>query len=219
MIPIIPAILSTREEDYSRDINRYQSNNVFNKGWVHIDFMDNKFVPNQSIEPKVIGKYPISMKKEAHLMVKDFDSWIQELEKVNFERIIIHFEASDESRIRDGILYLKNHGIESGLAFNPSTGIEKVTPFLSDLDLVLIMGVEPGFQGSPFVENTYDRVKKMIKLKKGNTLPKIVVDGGVRDSNAKQLVASGVDYLIVGSFLLKGNIDENFEKLKKTIDG
>lgn len=214
MVQIIPAILATREEEYAQDINRLNEVPTLEQGWIHIDFMDNKFVPNQSIEPSVINKYPTEFKKEAHLMVNDLDKWINEVAEAGFNRILIHFEASEEQKVKEGLMAIKNKGIEAGMVVNPGTDIGKTKNLFSILDVILIMGVVPGFQGRPFEKDTFDKVKETFRLRKeSNSDFKIAVDGGVRDENARQLVESGVDYLIVGSFLLKGDIDENLEKI------
>src|SRR5437762_1598494 len=101
MVQIIPAILSTTEEDYRRDIDRYKIAHSVKEGWIHIDFMDNKLVPNESIEPSVTAKYPIDLHKEAHLMVLHPLGWIDGLASAGFEKIIIHIEAEEVEKCLD----------------------------------------------------------------------------------------------------------------------
>lgn len=219
MVQIIPAILATSEEDYQKDINKLNEVSTLEGGWVHIDFMDNVFVPNQSIEPETVAKFPTQFKKEAHLMVKDLEKWIENSEQVNFERILIHYEAAEEEKIRESLEKIAKRGIESGLVINPKTEVSKIKPFLNSVRVILVMGVEPGFQGRPFEESTYDRVKEVRGLRsESSTNFNIAVDGGVRDINARKLVESGVDCLVVGSFLIKENTEENLEKLWEVIN-
>jgi ribulose-phosphate 3-epimerase len=219
MVQIIPAVLATTPEEYESDIKRLNGVPTLEQGWVHIDFMDNIFVPNQSIEPQITQKFPTSLKKEAHLMVKDQDRWIEDAIKAGFDRILIHFEAQEEDNLKKSLVLVKEKNIEVGLVINPQTEIEKIKPLIGDIDMILIMGVEPGFQGRPFVEETYERIENVLKLRLESNLDfKIAVDGGVRDENARKLVESGVDCLVVGSFLLKNDIDENLEKLWEVIN-
>lgn len=219
MVQIIPAILSTTEEDYERDILRYKETLLlrnkqafsFKDGWVHIDFMDNIFVPNKSISPSVTTKYNTNLHKEAHLMVSRPLEWVDDLIEADFERIIFHIEAED---IQKCIEYIKNKGLEIGLAINNGTPIEKIEPFADRLDVVLVMGVVPGLQGQEFIPQTINRVKETSHLRsKGNYSFIIGVDGAVKDGNIKEIVNAGVDFVIVGSYLLKGDIDENLENL------
>lgn len=212
MVQIIPAILSTTEEDYERDISRYERAQSFKDGWVHIDFMDNIFVPNKSIEPSVCTKYPVSLHKEAHPMVSHPMEWIDSLVEAGFERIIIHIEAEEVDKCID---YIKEKGLEVGLAINNETSIERLEPFISDITIILVMSIEPGFQGQPFIPNSLNKIKA---IKAKNWPVSIGIDGAVKDNNIKDIISAGADFVIVGSYLLKGDIDENLEKLWEVIN-
>ncbi|MBI3485906.1 ribulose-phosphate 3-epimerase [Candidatus Daviesbacteria bacterium] len=210
---IIPAILATSEEDYSKTIEKINSTKAFNQGWVHIDIIDNKFVQNQTIDSTVLEKYPTSLNIEAHLMVESPNAWVSSLKEVNVKRAIAHIETG-EKNIDDFIGSCKVLEIEVGLAIKVQTPLEKLNPYWDTIDLVLIMSVEPGFQGQPFIKKALDRVKEIkkicIKLDKAFI---IGVDGHVNDQNAKELAEAGADNLVIGSFLLKGEIAENVEKI------
>lgn len=212
MIQIIPAVLSISEEDYARDISRYNQSLSLKDGWVHIDFMDNIFVPNKSISPSVIAKYPNDLHKEAHLMVTHPLEWINELVKAGFEKIIFHIESQDDPE--KCIEYIKGEGLEVGLAINSETPIEKLEPFLNKIDIVLVMGVIPGFQGQKFNPDALEKIKL---LKSKQLTAAIGIDGAIKDDNIKEAVSSGVDFVTVGSYLLKGNIEENLENLWEII--
>lgn len=211
MVQIIPAILATIPQDYQRDIEKLNSAESLKEGWVHIDFMDNKFVPNQSISPEVISDYPTSLKKEAHLMVETPLQWINKLKDLGFERVIFHFESKDNAQ--EVINSVKDAGMEAGVAINPQSEIKNLKN-LKNLDQILIMGVEPGFQGQPFAENTYERLNEVSSF-----FENAAVDGGVKDENALRLVQSGAKTLISGSFILNGNIDEQVEKIWEAVEG
>lgn len=211
MIQIIPAILATTPEDYQRDIEKLNNSHSFQEGWVHIDFMDNKFVPNQSIDVETVKEFETNLKKEAHLMIEDPLNWITKLKEAGFDRVIFHIESKDSPR--DVIKAIKEAGMGAGVALNPETDIEKLKS-LKDQDLILIMGVKPGFQGQSFEENTYIRIKEV-----SHFFDNISVDGAVKDSNASELVKNGAKILVSGSFILSGNIDENVEKIWEVVNG
>lgn len=216
MVQIIPAILATTEGDFARDISRIKQSLSFTEGWVHIDFMDNQFVPNQSIRPSVIFKYPLELHKEAHLMVLHPLEWVDELVEAGFERVIFHIEAKDD--LNKCIDKIRNKGLEVGLAIKNETSLEGLEPFIDKLDVILLMGVMPGFQGQEFIPETINKVKETSRLRsKGNYGFRIGVDGAVKDGNIKDIVEAGVDFVTVGSFLLKGDLDENLERLWEVV--
>lgn len=212
MIQIIPAILATKEEDFKRDIFRYKNAESFKNGWVHIDFMDNIFVPNESIGPSVVANYSISLHKEAHLMVANPKDWIDGLIKSGIERVIIHVESEN---IKEAINYAKQRGLEVGLALKNETPLEELEQFISEIDVVILMGVVPGLQGQPFIPGVIDKMKE---LKFKNWFVKAGIDGAVKNSNIKDIISAGVDFVIVGSYLLQGDPDENLEILWETIN-
>lgn len=208
MIQIVPAILDKTPEDFENHMAQLKNSVSFQEGWVHIDFADNEFVPNTTISPDIAGKADVNLNKEAHLMVSYPLQWINKLKEAGFKRVIFHFESSDS--IEECINKIKDLGMEAGIALNIDTPIEKIDQFVDKIDLVLIMAIVPGFQGQPFLPEVFDKIKN---LKEKNWPVKISVDGAVRDTNAKQLMQAGVDQITVGSYLLKGDIDENLERL------
>ena len=213
MVQIIPAVLAKTEQDYQDNVNKLNQSESFSGGWVHIDFADNKFVQNTTIEPSIIQKYPNNFRKEAHLMVNHPKDWIDQLKEAGFERIIFHLESEDDILLV--IEDIKNKGLEAGLAINKETALEKLEPFLDKIDLVLVMSIVPGFQGQPFIPQTLDKVRQ---IKSNNWPVKVGVDGAVRDTNIKEIVESGVDFITVGSYLLKGDVEENLEMLWEVLN-
>ncbi len=214
MIQIIPAVLATSEEQYVRDIVKLSSSESLEGDWVHIDFADNKFVQNQTIGPEVTKQSDSTFHKEAHLMVVNPKEWVDKLVELGFERIIFHIESEDDPQ--EVIDYIKAKGVEVGLAVNTDTPINKVEPFLSKLDVVLIMTVEAGFQGQPFV---VEALKKVEELKSMSSDLKVGVDGAVKDTNIKEIEKSGVDLVVIGSYLLQGDIEERLESIWEEIYG
>ncbi|MBI2334865.1 ribulose-phosphate 3-epimerase [Candidatus Daviesbacteria bacterium] len=205
---IIPAILSQTIGQFQEDLQKLINSKRLSSGWVHVDFMDNQLVPNQSILPEDLQNVDFgNLKKEAHLMVKNPLNWVKKLLKLGFERIIIHLEAN---QIRMSLKLIRGAGKQAVLAINPQTPVEKLDEFAAEIDRILVMGVHPGFQGQVFIPETVARIKK---IKSFNWPVIIEVDGAVKDRNANLLVRVGADTLIIGSFLINGNPDENLEKL------
>lgn len=212
MVQIIPAILAKNESEYVEKISKIVKSGLFEKGWVQIDFMDSKFVQNESVEPLTLSKYPTDLKIEAQLMVKYPENWIDELIKVGVSRIV--FPIEDSLGVSERIRHIKNHGIEVGLSINPETEVENLVPFIDTIDSVLVMSVEPGFGGQEFIRNSIDKIRDI--RKRGWDI-KVGVDGGINEDVVKDLVEVGSDYLVIGSHLLEGEIDENLEKIWEAI--
>lgn len=208
MVQIIPAILATSEEQYQSDITKLNNCQSLSQGWVHIDLADNIFVQNETIKPEIIQKFPTNFRKEAHLMVTHPKEWVDKLATTGFNRVIFHIECQDN--IAAVVGDIKSKGLKAGLAINNQTPIEKLQPFVDKIDVILVMSIVPGFQGQPFIFESLDKIRK---LKSKGWQVKIGVDGAVKDDNIKEIVNAGVDFVIVGSYLLKGDIDENLESL------
>lgn len=213
MTQILPAILATTEEGFKTNIDQVESSGLFKDGWVQIDLMDNKFVPNTSIGLDVLAKYNISSKKEAQLMVTEPHDWVGGLADAHFERVIFPIEIGNTA---DLIKYISEYSLQIGISLNPETPVDTVVDFLDTIDLVLLMGVHPGFQGQQFIPETIDRVRQLATFKEHSNFL-IEVDGGVSTDSAKDLVDAGADILVVGSRLLNGNIKENLEKIKRAL--
>lgn len=212
MIQIIPAILAGSEADFKRDIFHLMQSHSLKEGWLHFDFADNVFVPNRTIGPGVVAKYITDLYAEAHLMVARPIDWVDELAKAGFERVIFHLEAGDETV--DTIKHIKDQGLEVGIAIKNDTSIDKLKPFADMIDTVLIMSIEPGFQGRSFIPSTLDKIRDL-KSRKWNV--RVGPDGGVRDTNIKSLVRAGVDFVVIGSYILQGDPDENLENLWEAV--
>lgn len=213
MTQIIPTLFANSEEDYKIRANQVNSCAEFATSWVQIDFMDNIFVQNKSIGLDIVKKYPIHGKKEAHLMVQNPIVWINGLSELGFERAIFPIEVGATTQV---IQKIKNVGMQAGIFLNPPTSIDTLLPFLDTIDLVLVMGVNPGFQGQKFIPETLERAKQLVKLR-GERQFVTEVDGGVNMETAKDLVEAGVDILAVGSFLFNGDITQNLAKIRQQI--
>lgn len=212
---IIPAILAKNLDQYLQDLKEIEScNELVQNGWIQLDFMDGQFVPNKSIEPQDILDHLPKLKIDAHLMVSDPSRWLEQLLKINPQRVIIPVETEGLNKI---ITDFKSRFIQVGLSLNPETPISQIKPYLEKIDAVLLMSVHPGAQGQSFITETLDKVGELLRLRLENNFL-IGVDGGVTADNVKMLSDAGVDYAIVGSHLLKGDIDKNLQLFKKALN-
>ena len=177
-----------------------------NADWFHIDVMDGVFVPNISFGMpiiKAIKKYS-NKPFDVHLMIINPDKYIKDFKEAGADILTVHYEACPH--LHRTIQAIKNEGMKAGVSLNPHTNISVLEDIINDIDLVLIMSVNPGFGGQSFIENTYNKVKAlkdMIKLNKANTI--IEIDGGVTTANARKLIDCGADVLVAGSFVFKSD--------------
>ncbi|MGN1210201.1 MAG: ribulose-phosphate 3-epimerase [Candidatus Cryptobacteroides sp.] len=170
----------------------------------HLDIMDGTFVPNISYGFPVVDAIASKARKpmDAHLMIINPEKYVERCYKSGVSMLSFHLEASPDP---DSVLRLiRENGMKAGLAFNPDVPVEKALPHLCNCDFVLIMSVFAGFGGQKFIEETYERVRKVKEYITKNGLDcKIEVDGGVSSKNAAQLASAGVDIAVAGSAVFK----------------
>ncbi|WP_442682574.1 ribulose-phosphate 3-epimerase [Stenotrophomonas sp. JC08] len=195
---IAPSILSANFAKLGEEVD-----NVLAAGadWVHFDVMDNHYVPNLTIGPMVcqaLRKHGVTAPIDVHLMVEPVDRIVPDFAEAGASIISFHPEAS--RHVHRTIQLIKSHGCKAGLVLNPGTSVEVLDWVLEDLDLVLLMSVNPGFGGQAFIPSTLDKlraVRAMIdKLGKPITLE---VDGGVKADNIGAIAAAGADAFVAGS--------------------
>lgn len=179
--------------------------------YIHLDVMDGKFVPNISLPyDEVIDLISSNQKLDVHLMVEDVEEYIDNFSNINPEYITFHLEVGNILKL---IQKIKSKNIKVGLSIKPNTDLEEIKPYLSFIDLVLVMSVEPGYGGQKFLENTISRIEELYQYKVQNKLSfKIEVDGGINDQNIFNL--KKCDMIVVGSFITKGNYSEQIKKLR-----
>ena len=173
-------------------------------GWFHIDVMDGVFVPNISFGTPVMEVFKKHARKtlDVHLMIVNPERYVQKFAELGSEILTVHLEAS--THLHRTVENIKNNGMKSGVAINPHTPVSSLNAIITDIDLVCLMSVNPGFGGQSFIENTYKKVEELKNLiEKTNSKALIEVDGGVNKENAKQLFDSGANVLVAGSSVFK----------------
>jgi ribulose-phosphate 3-epimerase len=174
--------------------------------WFHLDVMDGMFVPNISYGQPVIKAIAARAQKtlDAHLMIMDPDRYFQDFKELGVEYLTVHYEAC--THLHRSIQRIHDLGMKAGVALNPHSHIGLLEDVIGDLDMVLLMSVNPGFGGQKFIQRTYTKITKLREMiKRNNAHTLIQVDGGVTLDNASSLVAAGVDVLVAGSTVFKAD--------------
>lgn len=182
--------------------------------YMHIDIMDGKFVSNKTWNIDEISDIldNTKVKKDVHLMVKDVKKYVDDFISLKPCYITFHYEAINN--VLDMIKYIKSLNIKVGLSIKPNTKVEEIIPYLSYLDLVLVMSVEPGLGGQKFIENSVYKIDELYKLRNNYNYHYVIeVDGGINNVTSK--LCKGADILVVGSFITNGNYEEQIRKITK----
>ncbi|SEM09897.1 ribulose-phosphate 3-epimerase [Maribacter orientalis] len=198
---IAPSLLAADFGNLQRDVEMV---NASEAEYHHIDVMDGVFVPNISYGMPVVKAIQKSATKplDVHLMIVDPDRYIEEFANLGASILTVHYEAC--THLHRTLQAIKAHGMKAGVALNPHTNIMLLEDTIQDIDVVLIMSVNPGFGGQSFIEHTYEKVKALKALiQRKNSSALIEIDGGVTTANSQKLVDAGADILVAGSFVFK----------------
>ena len=213
MSGIAPSILAADFANLQRDIEML---NASAAEYIHVDIMDGMFVPNISFGIPVCEAINRHAKKplDVHLMIEQPDRYLADFRKAGAAIMTVHYEACPH--LHRTVQHIKELGALAGVALNPHTPVEVLTEILSDVSLVLIMSVNPGFGGQKFIENTYRKITRLDQLRKeGGYDFKIEVDGGVNLENTPRLTGAGADILVAGSFVFSSeNPSQTIQAMK-----
>ena len=214
MIKLAPSILSA---DFARLLEDVKKVEKAGCEYLHIDVMDGHFVPNITLGPGIVKslRKDVNMVYDAHLMIENPDNYIKEFADAGCDIIVVHQEAC--THLHRTIQNIKSHGIKAGVALNPATPIETIKYVLQDVDMVLLMSVNPGFGGQSYIPVVTEKIKELKALiDKMNLDIDIEVDGGVKPSNIAEVVNAGANVIVAGSAIFNaGNIDEAVKSLRE----
>jgi ribulose-phosphate 3-epimerase len=169
---------------------------------IQIDFMDGAFVETKSIaleQAPDVARHA-GKRFEAHLMVADPQAWIAAIARKGFARCIFHYEAVGDARVEETAAFIRSHGMDAVLAFNPDTAVERAAPHARYVDGMLVMGVSPGRNHAPYVAQTPERVRTLAELMRSVSIP-IQVDGGMTPQTIRAVVHAGASRINSGSFV------------------
>ena len=211
---IAPSILSL---DYSRTSEQLKELDESNAKWMHFDVMDGHFVPNLTFGPDLLKgfKKAVDMVMDVHIMVDNPDMVAEIFAKAGADVITFHLEAvKDVDACIQLCRKIREMGVQAGVSVKPKTSVDALLAHLKEMDLVLIMSVEPGFGGQSFMEDTLEKVRILReRIEKKGLNTRIEIDGGINGETAKLAVAAGVDTLVAGSYVFKNGIAESVDKL------
>ena len=196
---VAPSLLSADFSRLEAEIQKLKEEGIF---WIHLDIMDGHFVPNITMGPSIVK----SLKKikdiylDCHLMIENPEKYLSDFIKAGADGITLHVES--KGSVEKMTSRIKQKGIKAGVTLKPGTSLKEIKPYLNQVDLVLVMTVEPGFSGQTFMEDQVAKVDELVEIRRKNNFNYLIqVDGGVNGETRKKL--TGADILVAGSFIFK----------------
>ena len=216
MVKVAPSILSA---DFMRLGEEIRTAEAAGADLLHIDIMDGHFVPNITIGPFVVEaiRKITTMPLDVHLMIEEPDRYIADFIKAGADYLTVHIEAS--VHLHRTISWIRESGVKAGVSLNPATPLWGLDHILSDLDLVLLMSVNPGFGGQGFIPQVLNKIRSLKAIITERSLPVLIeVDGGIKYDNAQEVADAGTDIIVMGSaFFNSGDYPTLMEKLRAVL--
>lgn len=220
-LPVLaPSILAA---DFGRLSENIKDSVKGGASWIHCDIMDGHFVPNISFGPgmvKATKKAAPEAFTDVHLMIENPDKFVEKFVEAGADLISVHYETCPH--LHRSVQNIKKYGIMAGVVVNPATPLRNIEPILPDVDLVLIMSVNPGFGGQSFIESSYRKLEQLANIREENNLNFLIqVDGGVNLKNIKKVARAGADVLVTGSSVfsaenIAARVEELSDKLRQS---
>ena len=212
---LAPSILAAGFNCLGKQIRALEQGKI---KFLHIDVMDGMFVPSISFGMPVIA----SLRKatdlffDVHLMVQEPIRYIEEFRKAGADGITVHYEACKDLNATLGAI--RDSGAKAAISICPDTPVSVVEPYLAQMDMILVMGVHPGFGGQTLIPETLDKIRQLQGIRKEKQFRYLIeIDGGVNQENLAEVVACGTDLVVAGTAVFRGNIEENIRRLKEVI--
>lgn len=214
MIKLAPSILSA---DFARLLEDVKKVEKAGCEYLHIDVMDGHFVPNITLGPAIVKslRKDVNMVFDTHLMIENPDDYIKDFVDAGSDLIVVHVEAC--RHLHRTIQNIKSHNVKAGVALNPATSIDTIKHIIEDVDMVLLMTVNPGFGGQSFIEGMVEKIKELKQLIDSKNLNvDIQVDGGIKPSNINKVVKAGANVIVAGSAIFNSdNIEQTVNEMRK----